>query len=154
MRWVRRAALTTVVLVLTGCGVSIPTDPDGTLERVTGGTLRAGASPDGSLVTVDAGVVGGPLADLVEGFAASRDARVSWSVASEEDLVDDLGSGRLDLAIGGMTEDTPWIDRVSVTRAYPGIAGSGGAPVVVLLPLGENAMQAALEAYLDEETAG
>jgi ABC-type amino acid transport substrate-binding protein len=138
---------------LTGCGLSIPADPDGTLDRVSDGVLRAGASPSDGLVDVDArtDAVSGPLADLVEGFARSRGARVEWTVASEEELVDELVAGRVDLAVGGMTDATPWGDRVSVTRGFPGIPGSGGRPVVLLLPLGENALQASLEAYLDGE---
>jgi len=153
----RRVSAVTAVLalcaaVLTGCGLSIPTDPDGTLDRVTGDVLRVGASPSGELVVVTStDAVSGPLPDLVTGFAESRDARVVWTVGSEEDLVDALETGELDLAIGGMTEATPWTDRVSVTRGFSGIPASGGHPVVILLPLGENALQSALETYLDGE---
>jgi len=154
-----RRLLATLMLMLMGvgalsaCSLSIPADPDGTLERVSGGVLRAGASPSDGLIDIDerTDAVSGPLADLVEGFALSRGARVEWTVGSEEDLVDALEEGRVDLAVGGMTDATPWSDRVSVTRGFPGIPGSGGRPVVVLLPLGENALQFALEAYLDTE---
>ncbi|MHC2998281.1 hypothetical protein OB08_03140 [Microbacterium sp. HJ5] len=152
-----RTALAAIVVgcaaVLVGCGLQIPTDPDGSLDRITGGELRVGASPSGELVVVDGGDVDGPLADLVEGFAQERGATVEWTVDSEEDLVDDLEKGELDLAIGGMTAATPWSARVSVTRGYPGIAESRGADVAVLLPLGENALQSALEAYLDREVS-
>lgn len=152
----RRWLATTVLLALglAGCGMPIPADPGGTLDRITGSVLRVGASPSGTLVEVDEDGVSGSLAELVEGFAESRDARIEWHVDSEERLVDDLTSGRIDLAIGGMTADTPWSTRVSVTRAYPAVEGSHGAKVVVLLPLGENRLQAAVEAYLDEEIPG
>jgi len=147
------AAVTMLIAatVLSGCGIRIPADPDGTLDRITDGTLRVGASPSGSLVVTTDGQPEGSLVDLVEGFAEERDARVEWTVDSEEDLVDGLAAGGLDLAIGGMTDNTPWADRVSVTRGYPDVPGAGGASVVILLPMGENALQAALEAYLDEE---
>lgn len=135
---------------LAGCGVAIPTDPEGTLDRVRGGELRAGASASGQLVTVEEGEVGGPLAEIVEGFAETLDARVEWTVGSEEELVDGLESGDLDLAIGGMTDRTPWTDRVAVTRAFSSVP-SADAPVVMLLPMGENAWQAELESYLDQE---
>lgn len=152
----RRAAAAVILMIaaaaVTACGLQVPSDPDGALERITHGTLRVGASPSGSLVVVDPdGGVEGTLADLIEGFAQERDARIEWAVDSEEDLVDDLESGELDLAIGGMTDKTPWIDRVSATRGYPDVPGADGASVVVLLPLGENALQAALETYLDAE---
>lgn len=152
-RGARAAAVVAIALVLAGCGIRIPADPDGTLSRITGGELRVGASPSGDLVTTDGGEVDGPLADLVEGFAAEHDATVVWTVDSEEDLVDDLEHGRLDLAIGGMTAATPWSQRVAVTRGYPSVPGSGGADVAMLLPLGENEFQAALETYLDEEVS-
>lgn len=140
-----------LAVVVAGCAVQIPSDPRGTLDRVTGGILRVGASPSGALVRVDAGAAPGPLADLVEGFARERGAELDWTVGSEEDLVDGLEEGTLDVAIGGMTDATPWSDRVSVTRFYTGIAGAGERAVVLLLPLGENALQSALEAFLDEE---
>jgi DNA-binding transcriptional LysR family regulator len=97
--------------------------------------------------------VSGPLADLVSGFADAQDARPVWTIGSEEDLVDGLERGELDLAIGGMTEATPWSDRVSVTRGYRGLRDDDDA-VVILLPLGENRLQAALEQYLDEQVPG
>lgn len=151
-RWRRAWSVPLLVLALcvSGCGITIPSDPQGTLEGARGGELRAGASASGTLVTVDGSEVTGTLAELIEGFADSIDAQVTWTIGSEEDLVDDLESGKLDLAIGGMTDATPWSDRVAVTRAYEGIPGASG-PVVVLLPMGENAMLAALEAYLDQE---
>ena len=139
--------------MLAGCGLRIPADPDGTLDRITGGQLRVGASPSGDLVVVDGADVEGTLAELIEGFARKHDATIEWTVDSEEDLVEEIATGGLDLAIGGMTASTPWSARVSVTRGYPGIAGSDGADVAVLLPLGENALQKSLETYLDAEVA-
>ena len=150
-RGARAAAVTALVLALAGCGIQIPSDPDGTLDRITGGELRVGASPSGGLVTVDGDRVGGSLAELIEGFADEHDADVVWTVDSEEDLVADLTEGRLDLAVGGMTAATPWSAQVSVTRGYPAVPDSRGADVAVLLPLGENRLQQALETYLDGE---
>ncbi|WP_295776507.1 hypothetical protein [uncultured Microbacterium sp.] len=149
-----RPALATVVfalmLVLSGCGIRIPADPDGTLERISGGDLRVGASPAAGLVSVNGDEVSGSMAVAVNGFAASREAHVVWTVGSEEELVDGLENGRLDLAIGGMTEQTPWSERVSVTRSYPALSPDG-REIVFLLPMGENALQSALEGYLDDK---
>lgn len=144
-----------VAALLAGCGVQIPTDPDGSLDRITStGVLRAGASPAGAALKIDGDQVTGPLAKEIEGFARSLDARVEWTVASEEMLVDALEAGDLDVAVGGMTDQTLWADRVSVTRGYPGIPGADGRALVVLLPLGENALQTAVEQYLDAEVGG
>lgn len=152
----RRGTLGGVAAVLTlllcSCGMTIPADPRGTLQRITeSGELRAGASPAGSAVTVDGGRVSGSMVELVESFAREHGAEVEWTVGSEELLVEGLETGILDLAIGGMTDRTPWVERASVTRGYTGISGDDGRTTVVLLPLGENGLQAELEAFLDEE---
>jgi len=41
------------VLLLAGCGIRIPADPQGTLDRVEGGVLHAGISPNGDFVRLD-----------------------------------------------------------------------------------------------------
>ncbi|MCT1364740.1 MULTISPECIES: hypothetical protein [Microbacterium] len=140
-----------VAAALSGCGATVPADPDGTLDRVTGGELRVGTSPDPGLVETDGGRPHGPVVALVDGFAASLDAHVTWTVATEESLVGMLETGDLDLVAGGLTPDTPWIDKAGVTRGYPGIEGAGGRELVMLVPLGENAFLSALETYLDGE---
>lgn len=145
------AASVAVTIALSGCGLTVPADPDGTLKAASGGELRVGTSPDGDLVEVDRGEPSGPVVDLVEGFADSIDAEPRWTVATEETLVRKLESGELDLIAGGLTPDTPWIDKAGVTRGYPGIEGAGDRELVMLVPLGENAFLTALEKYLDAE---
>jgi ABC-type amino acid transport substrate-binding protein len=138
-------------LALTACGLTIPTDPDGTLDRVSGGLLRVGASPSAGLIAEDDGRMSGPLAALVGSFASAIDADLEWFTGSEEELVADLEAGRIDLAVGGMTDATPWTDRVGATRGYPGIPAASGRAIVMLVPLGENALLSALERHLDAE---
>ncbi len=143
-----------VAAALSGCGATVPADPDGTLDRVSGGELRVGTSPEPGLVEFDGGRPRGPVVDLVDGFATSLDADVTWTIATEESLVGMLEAGDLDLVAGGLTPDTPWIDRAGVTRGYPGIEGAGDRELVMLVPLGENAFLSALETSLDEEVGG
>lgn len=151
-RWRRpAAAIAALALILTGCGLQVPADPNGALERVAGGTLRVGASPDPGLVDVPGGDPEGPLVTLVEDFARSIDADTDWIVASEETLVTALEQGDIDLAVGGFTDQSPWLDRAGMTRGYPRMPGADGRPIVLLVPLGENAMLSALESFLDEE---
>jgi ABC-type amino acid transport substrate-binding protein len=139
-------------LAVAGCSVRVPTDPDGTLDRVrSAGILRAGASPAGDALTVTDATPSGPLVELVDRFAASEGAEVEWTVGGEEELVGRLEAGALDLVAGDFSEQTPWVDQVSVTRGIRGVDGLGDRPVVMLLPLGENAMQAALEVFIDSE---
>lgn len=140
--------------LLAGCGVSIPNDPDGSLDRIDGGTLHAGASlSEGLIREADDGTPNGSLVDLVEDFAEERDATVDWTIDSEETLVGMLESGDLDVVVGGMTDQTPWTDRAGVTRGYPGIDGSDGRALVMLVPLGENRLLSSLEEFLDHAVA-
>ncbi|WP_337002626.1 hypothetical protein [Microbacterium sp. LB12] len=140
-----------LLAALSGCGLSVPLDPDGTLDAVRGGELRIGTSPDGDLVHVTSDQPSGPVVDLVDRFAASLDAEPEWTVASEETLVRMLRTGDLDLIAGGITPDTPWIDDAAVTRGYRGIDGADGRELAMLVPLGENAFLSALERFLDHE---
>ncbi|MET0780234.1 MAG: hypothetical protein ABWY26_13465 [Microbacterium sp.] len=146
------AALALAGVVGMSACAPIPRDPDGTLDRITGGELRVGASPSEGLVDISGESVSGPLVDIVEGFAEERDARAIWTVGSEEDLVRDIEGGSLDMAIGGMTDQTLWAQKVGVTRGYPAL-GPRSTPIVMFVPLGENGFLAALETYLDRETS-
>ncbi len=151
----RSAAATATIAfaaVLTaGCGITVPTDPNGTLDAVSGGTIRVGASPDPGLVAVAGEQPHGPLVDVTEDFADSIDARIDWTIATEETLVSDLEAGRIDLAIGGFTDKTPWTDRAGITRGYTHVDGADGRSLVFLVPLGENAFLSRLEVFLDGE---
>ena len=138
-------------VALTGCGISVPVDPDGTLQTVSGSELRVGVSPDDGLADISGDTPSGPLIDLVDTFADSLDAEVDWTTGSEETLVVMLEEGDLDLVVGGLTDQTPWIDRVGVTRGYTGVKGADDRAMVMFVPLGENAFLTKLEAFLDSE---
>lgn len=134
-----------VVIALAGCGV-IPRDPEGTLERVQSeGVLRAGASP--SEVTEQE-------MELVTRFAEELGVEVEWTEDGETALVAAMERAELDVIVGGMESDSPWSDKVSVTRAYASSVDPEGATVkhVMAVPAGENAMLVRLERFLDEVT--
>ncbi len=149
-------ALAAVCAALAGCGIQIPADPDGTLDRVTGGVLRVGASANGDLVQIDDGEVSGSEAELVEAFADHLDARIDWTEGSEEALVRGLERGDLDLVIGGITDETPWTDRAGMSRPYAEVRDSEGTTrkLVMLVPMGENAFLTELETFLTERKQG
>lgn len=146
------------LVALTGCGAdapTFPTDPDGTLERVRGGELRAGLSPHEPWTALGPdGSPDGVEVALVEDFADSLGADVTWTTGGEEALVADLEEGRLDVVVGGFTASTPWTSKAAVTVAYTTVTDEHGKPEghVVLAPMGENAFLVALERHLlDQE---
>jgi ABC-type amino acid transport substrate-binding protein len=135
-----------------GCGLTIPADPEGTLERVKGsGVLRAGASPRPGWVEAAPTGPRGREVDLVEGFAASLGAEVAWTTGGEEHLVSLLEQGRLDVAVGGVTDQNPWVEKVALTRPYVEVEADGTTEAHVMMTrMGENAFLSALERWLDD----
>ncbi len=160
--FVKFRARTAAALLLVACtfaGTSctnFPADPAGTLDRVTGGTLRVGVSHSPPATDVSGAEPAGPEADLARGFAASLDAGVEWTEGGEEYLMEALKQGDLDLVIGGLTESTPWTDKAAVTRPYAESTNDWGEPRkhVLAAPLGENAFLSALEGFLADREQG
>lgn len=128
------------MLLLSGCGLQVPVDPDGTLERVRDGELRVGLAADSPAEEV-----------LVEGFAEQVGAEVSWREGGEEQLMTALEDGELDLVIGGLTDASPWSTHAAITRPYAETVDDRGRTVrhVMAAPLGENAFLVELETYLE-----
>jgi polar amino acid transport system substrate-binding protein len=151
VRWRVTLLVTVVAALLAGCGVTIPTDPEGTLERVTGGTLRVGVSPNPPWTeAAQDGEPTGAEVGLVKEFAATLQAEVSWTVGGEEALIKRLEEGDLDLVIGGLTADTPWEEHIAVTKPYAEGTGPDGKRIrlVMAAPPGENAYLVRLEKFL------
>lgn len=147
------ALAVTTCLAISGCGVTVPADPTGTLDRVSGGVLRVGVTPNDDRVVIhDDGPPEGSDVVLVEDFADSIDADIEWVTGAEEELVRDLESGRLDLIAGGITDATPWSDKAGVTRPYLEVTQPDGTTLklVMLTPMGENAFLSELETFLTE----
>jgi ABC-type amino acid transport substrate-binding protein len=142
--------------LLSGCGLQIPTDPDGTLDRVrASGELRVGVSPHPPFTTLPAepdGEPGGTEVELMEQFADSLGAEAVYAVAGEEELVRRLEEGELDVMIGGLTSKSPWSTKVGLTRPYLQTPERGEqVKHVMAVVRGENAFMSELERFLDGE---
>ena len=140
-------------LLVSSCGLTIPTDPDGTLDRVReDGVLRVGVSPRPGWVEVTGdGAPSGREPQLVEDFADDLGAEVEWTVAGEEELVTMLENAQLDLAVGGFTDANAWVDKVALTRPYAEVEARGSTEAhVMMVPMGENAFQSELEHWLED----
>jgi ABC-type amino acid transport substrate-binding protein len=153
-RAARDAALIGALAVtLAGCGLQVPADPHGTVQRVEGGTLRAGATELAPWVEMDAdGEPTGREPELVEAFAGTLDADVEWVTGSEAHLLSALERGEIDMVVGGFLDDTPWTDRGAVTRPYTERQTKQGVEKhVMIVRMGENALLTELETFLHEE---
>ena len=107
----------------------------------------------GRVVVVTGGTTGIGRA-LVEGFADHLGARVEWTVAGEEHLVEMLEKGELDLVVGGLSDQNAWTSKAAPTRPYTEERTADGTTAhVVLVPMGENAFQSELERWLDGATS-
>jgi polar amino acid transport system substrate-binding protein len=145
-----RTALLIGLSFLAGC--HFPDDPDGTLDRVQNGRLRAGLSAREPWTGAGDGKPTGPEARLVEEFAAELNARVEWTVGSESDLLAALEERRLDLVVGGFTDDTPWEKRVALTEPYLELESGGRTEKHVLaVAPGENRWLLRLEEFLRDK---
>ncbi|WP_028279961.1 ABC transporter substrate-binding protein [Arthrobacter sp. H5] len=142
------------LVLLTGCGMAIPADPDGTLNEVTDGILHVGVTASGEWVELRPG--GDPQGvepALVQDFAKTLDAEIEWVQGSERELAEGLKLGELDLAVGGFADDTPWVTDAGMTLPYAETTDQRGNTIkhVMLTPLGENAFLLNLERFLLEQ---
>lgn len=144
-------AIIAVMAVLTGCGISFPADPEGSLDAARGGVLRVGVSPSPPWTDIGAeSEPRGSEVDLIQGFADRIDADIEWTVAGEEGLVEAMDHGELDVIIGGLTARSPWVDRVAVTGPYDSSTDDYGTrhEHVMAVRMGENALLVELEDHL------
>jgi len=95
------------VLLLAGCD-RYPVDTEGTLERVSGGTMRIGVLPAGHQEPA--------LRAFVARLAERVDAKPEISAGAAEPLLLKLESGDLDLVVGPFDRKTPWMRRVTFSK--------------------------------------
>jgi polar amino acid transport system substrate-binding protein len=120
-----------VVVAMVACAAP-PVDPEGTLERVRGGTMSVGIVIADPWVTTEDTTPGGVEVGLVEGFAGSLDAAIDWTEGSEQELFGAMEIGQLDLVIGGIDSENPWSSKVALTHPYL------TTQVVIAAPRGTN----------------
>ena len=125
------------------------------MERVIAeGVLRVGASENEPWSEIDDdGSVSGVEAEILTAYAGTLGARVEWTPGAESQLILALDEGMLDVVIGGIRSDSPWVSKAALTRPHATATGPDGKPekLVFALRLGENALLSNLERYLVDE---
>lgn len=143
-------------VALVACGGHYPADPEGTLNRVSGGVLRVGISH--SPPWTDTSSSGdtdpeGIEAQLIKDYAASINAEIDWHESGEEQLITLLAENELDVVIGGLTSQSPWSSKAGLTTSYAESIGVDGSTAqhVMAVQMGENAFMTSLERFLLEQ---
>jgi polar amino acid transport system substrate-binding protein len=115
------------------------------LERVEGGVLRAGVTENDPWVRLDADRPTGVEIALVERFAQELGAAVEWVDGSEAELIGALHRHELDLVVGGLAAETPWQDKVAITRPYLTTRTVVGVPTGQPVPAGFAGVEVAVQ---------
>lgn len=110
------AAALGATLVLAGCG--LPWDPESTLSRVSGGTLRVGVSEHDPWVVLGDGEPAGIEVELVKRFAADVGAEIEWVEGEVEELAGALHVREIDLLIAGLTSRSKISSEGALTHPY------------------------------------
>lgn len=124
-----RTFLLAAVLLAAGCD-SIPSDPDGTLDRVRSerrfkvGLIASHAPPPAE------------ARDLIRRLSRSTGAKAALEQGPAEPLLTRLEEGDLDLVIGEFAEKSPWAAQVTLTDP---IASNGPDILAAAARHGENA---------------
>jgi ABC-type amino acid transport substrate-binding protein len=151
-RITRGLVLLAMMVGLAGCSGHFPADPDGTLDRVSGGTLRVGVShqPPWTDTSESENDPGGIEAQLINDYANSINADVEWHHSGEEQLITMLSERDLDVVVGGLSDQSPWSSDVALTTSYAESLGVDGSTVkhAMAVQMGENAFMTSLEEFL------
>jgi ABC-type amino acid transport substrate-binding protein len=145
--------LRALLIVATAVSCGLPRDAEGTLERVRHGVLRVGITDHPPWDSIRAGVVGGIEPRLLDTLARRLNARASFRVGSESELLEALAAHELDIVAAGLHDDTPWNGRVALTRPYHSDTLTGKR-YVLATPPGENAWLVHVERFLLERERG
>jgi polar amino acid transport system substrate-binding protein len=135
------------LLLVSALACDLPRDPEDTLERVRGGTLRVGVAHNPPWVVHTATGARGVEPVLATLIARQLDARITWIHGAQSQLLSDLHDRRLDLVLGGLTADLPWKTEVAFTRPFYDDPRTGEQHVMAA-PAGENAWLLYLERQL------
>jgi polar amino acid transport system substrate-binding protein len=96
-----------------------PRDPEGTLDRVQGGTMRVGVAHNPPWVDLSGERPAGVEPRLIRRFAERIGVgKIDWVEGTETELVEAMDGFQLDVIIAGLTRSSPFMTEVALTRPY------------------------------------
>jgi polar amino acid transport system substrate-binding protein len=104
--------------MLAGASCGLPDDPESTLKRVTGGTMRVGVTESPPWVVLGDGGPSGVEVEIVELFARELGAEIEWHEGSAEELAAALGMRELDLLAGGIVSTSGLAAHAGLSHPY------------------------------------
>jgi polar amino acid transport system substrate-binding protein len=131
---VREVVAASLLLCAVVVGCQYPRDPEGTLDRVEGGTMRVGVIDNPPWVDLSGAMPSGVEVELIERFAEELDAEIVWVEGPESDLVEAMRGFQLDVIIGGLTRSSLYRKHVALTRPYLDTEIQFGVPPAEELP--------------------
>jgi hypothetical protein len=135
-----RLPLAAGLLLVAACA-QMPRDPDGTLERVRAerqfrvGLISSGEHRDGD----------GREREFLVRIARATGARPLVTEGAAEPLLLQLEQGGVDLVLGTVAQDSPWMNRVAILEPVAELPGDPGRKVSPIARNGENAWITLLE---------
>lgn len=146
----RTALASLAVLWATVIGCDLPRDPNDSLARARRSGLHVGAVVSPPWVLPErphqTRPGGGIEVELIDAFARSLGADVTWSIGPEQLLAERLRSFELQLVVGGLHEDNPYLKHLGSSRPYGEPLTS--RPRVIAVAPGENRLLLALDRFL------
>lgn len=111
-----RPIVALALVALAGC--DWPRDSHGTLAEIRSGTLKIGILESSPWATADNAEPAGVEVELVKLLCTELGCRPQWFRGSPDQLLPALEHFELHLVIGSITRDTPWRDRIGLTRPF------------------------------------
>jgi polar amino acid transport system substrate-binding protein len=127
---------------------NFPHDADGTLSRINNGVMRVGVSGNEPWTAFSGDSISGYEASIVGDLARQMHASIEVHSGAESTVLQQLHERKLDLVIGGLSNDSPWKQKIALTRPYH--TDKDGKQHVLALPPGENSWLVRVEEYLHE----
>lgn len=134
-RAVAATLLCLAVSALPAAACQFPADVEGTLDRVTDGTLRVGVIENEPWVELAPGrEPRGVEPELLRRFARELGAEIEWVRGTESELAAALRGFQLDVVAGGLTRAWPYREEVALTRPYVDTEIELGVPPGTAVP--------------------